>query len=237
MIQQIIQNRDCIEGMMDIPSSSVDLVIADSPYGLGKDYGNTSDFLQLNEWMRFTDQWLNQAQRILKPRGSIYCFMGVEFIADLFIALRLRFKFNSWITWHFTQGEGRTRGFSHRHEDILFFTKTTQFKFNLEKIRVPNVAERHNTNLAGANPGDVWQFPHIHYHLAEKEEHPTQKPLSVIRRIIHASSLPGDTICDPFSGSGTVAKCCQEESRNCIAFEINPAYCQMAKDRLAKNQT
>lgn len=210
---------------------SVDLIISDSPYGLEKDYKNKSDHLKGDDWSDFTIQWLNQAKRILKPRGSIYTFMGVEYIACLFLIMSKRFKFNSWITWHYTQGQGRTRGFSNRHEDILFFTKTNQFKFNLEKIRVPNVAERHNTNLAGANPGDVWSIPHVHCNKEEWLDHPSQKPEAVIRRIIHASSLPGDLVVDPFSGSGTTYAVCKQEDRNFIGFELNKRFVEMGMAR------
>lgn len=231
MTQEII-NMDCVEGMGRMKNNSVDLVIADPPYGLGKEYGNDSDLVNEKEFIKFTREWTDQAWRILKPTGSIYAFMGVRYIANLYKILEEDFIFNSWIVWFFTQGVGKTRGFSPRHEDILFFTKTEQFKFNLDRIRVKQVAIRHNTNLAGANPGDVWSIPHVHINKSEYTEHPTQKPCEVIKRIVQASSLPGDYVVDPFSGSGTVAKVCKDEMRNCTAFEMNPEYIKIGNDRL-----
>ena len=88
--------------------------------------------------------------------------------------------------------------------------------------------------MAGANPGDVWQFSHVHYSNPERESHPTQKPEALIERMILASSHPKDTILDPFAGSGTTLRVAQNLQRNSIGFEINPAYVMMIKERLSR---
>ena len=218
----------------DIKSNSIDLIIADPPYNLGKDYGNNHDLKGFDEYLYFSKTWLMEAKRVLKPNGTIYVFMGVKFISYLYQILdrELGFLFNSWITWHYTQGMGKTLGFSPRHDDILMFNVSKSFTFNLDSVRVPQKFYRERNNMRGANPGDVWQFSHVHYCNANRQNHPTQKPEGLIERMVLASSNEGDNVLDPFAGSGTTLRVCQQLNRNCIGFEINPEYVQMTYDRL-----
>lgn len=127
---------DALEQLPHIPSKSVDLIIADPPYNLGKEYGNNYDRKEFNEYLKFSRLWLTEACRILKPTGTLYLFMGFRFISYLYDILdrELQMYFNSWICWHYTQGMGRTKGFSPRHDDILMFTKGKTFKFNIDNI-------------------------------------------------------------------------------------------------------
>ncbi len=227
---------DAIEVMSALPIASVDLVIADPPYNLGKDYGNNRDLKAWHEYEQFTDAWIRQAIRILKPTGSIYVFMGVRFISKLFTLLEEKhgLLFNSWITWHYTQGMGRKVGFSPRHEDILFFNKTRDFTFNLDAVRVPQKYYRQRNNMAGANPSDVWQFSHVHYCSAERVEHPTQKPEALMERVIRASSNPDDLVLDPFVGSGTTSRVAAFLGRRWIGIDINPDYIALARNRIGQ---
>jgi hypothetical protein len=144
-------------------------------------------------------------------------------------------NFNSWICWHYTQGMGRKRGFSPRHDDILMFTKSQKFKFNLDTVRVPQKYYRERNNMRGANPGDVWQFSHVHYCNENRQNHPTQKPEGLIERMVLASSDEGDIVLDPFFGSGTTLRVCQQLNRNCVGIELNPEYVEMTKKRLSKD--
>lgn len=227
---------DSIVELKKIESSTVDLIATDPPYNLGKDYGNNGDSLKKSEYLDFTREWLKEAHRVLKPDGSIYVCMGVRFISYLFTIMQeeLKFNFNSWITWHYTQGLGKTKGFSPRHDDILFFTKSKKFKFNLDSVRVPQKYYRSRNNMRGANPGDVWKFSHVHYSNPNRQNHPTQKPEGLFERIILASSDEGDLVLDPFSGSGTTQRVCQQLNRKCTGIEINPEYVQMTTERLAE---
>jgi site-specific DNA-methyltransferase (adenine-specific) len=223
---------DCVQLLPTIPDNSIDLIIADPPYNLGKDYGNNQDNQDWQAYATFTQRWLNEAHRILKPNGSIYVFMGVRFIAQLFGLLEQKFIFNSWITWHYTQGMGRKVGFSPRHEDILFFTKSSHYTFNLDAIRIPQKYFRKRNNMEGANPGDMWQFSHVHYSNPERQAHPTQKPEALLERIIRASSNEQDVILDPFVGSGTTCRVAQVLNRQRIGIDINPDYIAMTHHRL-----
>lgn len=225
---------DAIEKMAKLPAASIDLIIADPPYNLGKDYGNNRDWKKWAEYTSFTNGWITEAVRLLKPTGTIYIFMGVKYISRLFLLLEDDFQlhFNGWITWHYTQGMGRKNGFSPRHEDILYFTKSANFFFDLDGVRVPQKYYRQRNNMAGANPGDVWQVSHVHYCSAERKAHPTQKPEALMERMMRASSKPGDLVLDPFVGSGTTCRVAQILERNWIGIDINPNYLAVAQQRL-----
>jgi len=232
---EIIQG-DCLDIMQSIESETVDLIATDPPYNLSKDYGNDSDKRTRCEYIDFSRQWLTEAKRILKSTGTLYLFMGVRYISYIYEILEqeLNLLFNSWISWCYTQGIGKTKGFSPRHDDILMFTKTKDFKFNLDSVRVPQKYYRSANNMRGANPGNVWEFSHIHYCQANRQNHPTQKPEALFERMILASTDKSDLVLDPFCGSGTVLRVCQQTERNGIGIEINEEYVQMIEARLKK---
>lgn len=233
MKSNYFQAGDAVGLMNKLPDESIDLIATDPPYNLKKDYGNSIDHKEWNEYERFTQAWIKQAVRILKPTGSIYVFMGVRFIARLFTAMEEKhLLFNGWITWHYTQGMGRKKGFSPRHEDILYFTKTDDYIFNLDEVRIPQKYFRKRNNMEGANPGDVWQFSHVHYSNPERQPHPTQKPSALMERIIKASSNPGDVVLDPFVGSGTTCAVANALGRQWIGFDLNPDYIEMSQKRI-----
>lgn len=225
---------DAIDGLKSLADESIDLIVTDPPYNLSKDYGKTNDNLSFDNYLKFSFEWLSEAKRVLKPNGTIYVFMGMQFISYIYEILDkdLKLNFNSWITWFYTQGIGKTKGFSPRHDDILMFTKTKNFTFNLDCIRVPQKYYRSINNMRGANPGNVWEFSHVHFCSGNRQKHPTQKPEGLIERMILASSNEGDVVLDPFVGSGTSARVCQQLNRNFIGFDNNEDYIQMSIERL-----
>lgn len=230
-----IELGDATELMKGLKTGSVDVIVADPPYNLGKDYGNNHDLKGFEEYLEFSKSWLSEAKRVLKPTGTIYVFMGVRFISYLYDIMdrELQMFFNSWICWHYTQGMGKTKGFSPRHDDILMFTKSEKFKYILDNVRIPQKYYRERNNMRGANPGDVWEFSHVHYCNGNRQNHPTQKPEGLVERMVLASSEVGDTVLDPFSGSGTTLRVCQQLDRNGIGFELNPEYVEMTERRLS----
>ena len=230
-----IRLGNALELFKSIGADTVDVIIADPPYNLNKDYGNGSDSKSFDDYIDFTKQWTAEAKRVLKPTGTIYVFMGFRFISYLYQILEqeCNLSFNNWICWFYTQGIGKKKGFSPRHDDILMFTKTDKFTFNLDEVRIPQKFYRSINNMRGANPGDVWEFSHIHYCQENRQDHPTQKPEGLIERMILASSNEGDWVLDPFSGRGTTLRVCQKLKRNCTGFELNPEYVEMTKKRLS----
>jgi len=222
--------------MKKLGAESIDLIVTDPPYNLSKDYGNNGDNLKHSDYIDFSRKWLNEAMRVLKPTGTIYVFMGVRYISYIYVIMEqeLGLHFNSWITWAYTQGIGKTKGFSPRHDDILMFTKTDKFKYNLDSIRIPQKYYRSVNNMRGANPGNVWEFSHVHYCQASRQNHPTQKPEALFERMVLASSDEGDLVLDTFCGSGTSLRVCQQLNRRGIGIEINEEYVAMTKNRLAQ---
>ena len=228
---------DAIEELKKFPDKSVKLIVTDPPYNLSKNYGISQDNLNFEDYLNFSRKWIAEAVRVLTDDGSIYVFMGMRYISYIFMILEQEFKlnFNSWITWFYTQGIGKTRGFSPRHDDILFFTKDKKnFTFNLDSVRVPQKFYRSVNNMRGANPGNVWEFSHTHYCNKNRKNHPTQKPEALFERIILVSSNENDLILDPFAGSGTSLRVCQQINRKCIGIEINPDYIEMIQKRLSE---
>ncbi len=232
----IIQGN-ALELFKTIKDDSIDLIVADPPYNLNKDYGNKSDSMNFEDYIQFSKDWIKESKRVLKPTGTIYIFMGFRFISYLYQILEKenQLNFNNWICWFYTQGIGKKKGFSPRHDDILMFTKTDKFVFNLDEIKIPQKFYRSVNNMRGANPGDVWEFSHVHYCQDNRQNHPTQKPEGLIERMVLASSNDNSTVLDPFSGSGTTLRVCQQLNRNCIGFELNPDYVKMTKERLSKS--
>lgn len=138
-------------------------------------------------------------------------------------------------TWEFCQmldAKFLSSSKSPRHDDILMFSKTDKYKFNLDAIRVPQKYYRKVNNMRGANPGDVWEVSHIHYCQKGRQPHPTQKPEALIERMVLASSNEGDLVVDPFSGSGTTMRVCQQLERNGLGIELNEEYIEQTKERL-----
>lgn len=231
---------DAIEEMKKLPDGTIRLIVTDPPYNLNKNYGNNQDKLEFDAYIDFSRQWLTEAKRVLTDDGTIYVFMGMRYISYIFNILEqeLNMTFNSWITWFYTQGIGKTKGFSPRHDDILMFTKSSKnFVFHLDNIRVPQKFYRSVNNMRGANPGNVWEFSHMHYCNKNRKKHPTQKPEGLYERMILASSDPGDVVLDPFVGSGTALRVCQQTDRSGIGFDMNPEYVAMTKKRLAEKFT
>lgn len=228
---------DAVEELTKLPDKSARLITTDPPYNLNKDYGNNRDKMEYEEYLEFTRRWLTEASRILTNDGTIYVFMGTRYISSVYQILEreLGMTFNSWITWYYTQGIGKTRGFSPRHDDILMFTKSAKdFVFNLDDVRIPQKYYRSANNMRGANPGNVWEFSHVHYCNKNRQKHPTQKPEGLFERMILASSNLGDTVVDPFVGSGTSLRVCQQLGRSGIGIDINPEFVEATKTRLAE---
>lgn len=228
-----IYNEDCIKLMSNLPDNSIDLIVADPPYNVGKDYGNNSDKQSKIDYLEFTKKWLKEAVRILKDDGTIYTFGGKEFIAHIYLILEdLGMNFNSWIVWHYTQGQGRIKGFSSRHDDILMFNKSAKYTFNLDDIRIPQKYYRTRNNMRGANPGNVWKLSHVHYSEASRSNHPTQKPHALYERMILSSSNENEIVLDPFAGSGSSLVVAKYTNRKYIGIEIEKEYCSMIETEL-----
>lgn len=226
---------DAINELKKIEENSIDLIIADPPYNLSKNYKATNDNMEFDEFINFSRSWLSESKRVLKPGGTIYVFMGMRLISytHMIMEKELGLEFQNWITWHYTQGLGKKKNFSSRHDDILMFTKPgAKPTFNLDDIWVPQKYYRSINNMRGANPGNVWQFSHVHYSQSSRQPHPTQKPEGVMERMILSSSNENEVVLDPFSGSGTTVFVAKHTNRKAIGIDIEPSFIQETRERL-----
>ena len=234
----------CLEIGGNVKQGSVTLVVADPPYATGtrkhnrKDYGNDSDTAGRPEFMDFTWEWVQSVVRVMSRNASIFVMISGNRAADVAnIMTEQGLKHCNHIVWHYTQGQGTRNKFSIRHDTILWFTKSNNFTFNLDDVRVPQKFYRKVNNMRGTNPGDVWAFPRVASHVKSRQSHPTQKPEGLIERMVLAASNEGETVLDPFSGSGTTARVCQQLRRNFVGFELNEAYVDMTIERLDQKFT
>lgn len=240
-------NEDALLGMQKLPNNSIDLIIADPPYNLGKDYGNNSDKQQTAEFLLWTEQWLEIAISKLKDNGSLYIFTTWRYSPEIFVYLKSKLIMLNEIIWDrkVPSMGGSTRRYSSVHDTVGFFAKSKHYYFDLDAIRIPYDAETKKARSRsifvgkkwlelGYNPKDLWSVSRLHRIHSEREDHPTQKPLEIIERMVKASCPENGIVLDPFAGSGTTAMACALNNRRYITYELNPEYYQMILTRLNK---
>lgn len=242
-----IFNEDVLNGISKIPNNFVDLVVADPPYCLGKDYGNNSDKLKPKDYLEWSKKWIDAVVPKIKNRGSFYIFLTWQHSPEIFSYMKKNLIMINEIIWDrkVPSMGGSTIKFSSVHDNIGFFVKSRDYYFDIDAIRIPydEATKKVRTRPrfvgkkwleVGYNPKDIWSVSRIHAEAPEREDHPTQKPLEIIERIINASSPEEGVVLDPFMGSGTTAIACIKLNRNYIGFEINPQYCKMVEKRIKK---
>ncbi len=242
-----IYNEDFLSGVGRLENGSVDLVIADPPYCLGKDYGNSSDMMDPGEFLEWTQAWVKAVTPKLKETGSLYVFTTWRFSPEIFSFLKTRMTMINEIIWDrkVPSMGGTTRRFSSVHDTIGFFAKTKRYYFDIDAVRIPYDAETKKARTrsifvgkkwleVGYNPKDVWSVSRLHRLHREREDHPTQKPLEIVERMVKSSCPEFGVVLDPFAGSGTSVEACYKNNRQCIAFEISPYYCQLIRQRIAR---
>jgi site-specific DNA-methyltransferase (adenine-specific) len=245
MLQNQIFNEDCLLGMSKIPDNSVDLICTDPPYSLGKDYGNNSDKQSPEEYLKWTYKWLDLAISKLKPNGSLYIFLSWQFSPEIFVYLKSKMTMVNEIIWdrRVPSMGGSTRKYSSVHDNLGFFVNSKDYYFDLDSIRIPYDEETKKARSRklfegakwlemGYNPKDIWSISRIHAQNPERQNHPTQKPLEIIERIIKASCPENGLVFDPFMGSGTTAVACLNTNRQFTGFEINKEYNQICLNRI-----
>ena len=255
---RVVLNEDCIGGMKKINDESVDIIICDPPYNIGKDFGNSGDSkMPMEEYLTWCDEWIGECVRIIKPRGTIYIYGFSEILS--FIRVRIKIKVR-WIVWHYTNKVTPSLNFWQRtHESILCCYKEKPV-FNRDDVREPytdaflkNAAGKvrkstkgrfssgnketvYTAHKNGALPRDVIKIPALAGGAGKKERvnHPTQKPLELCRKLIMASrNKEGDTLLVvPFAGSGSECVAAKQENIHFIGFEINEDYVRLCNERL-----
>lgn len=242
-----IYNEDCIEGIKKIDDNSVDLIVTDPPYCLGKDYGNDSDMKSPEEYLKWTYRWIDSVLPKLKDSGTMYIFLSWQYSPEIFSYIKTKMKMINEVIWdrRVPSMGGSTRSFTSVHDNIGVFVKKKDYYFNLDDVRIPYDEEtkkaRTRSIFVGAkwleigyNPKDIWSYSRLHKQDPERENHPTQKPLFIIDRIIKASSPKNGIVLDPFMGSGTTAISCIRNGRKYTGFEVNKDYYNVIQRRILK---
>jgi site-specific DNA-methyltransferase (adenine-specific) len=247
MPRQQLYNEDMLAGISRIADASVDLVIADPPYGLGKDYGNDSDKLDAVAYLEWSKVWLDAVLPKLKPNASLYIFLTWQYSPEIFSYLKTRMRMVNEIVWDrkVPSMGGSTRKYSSVHDNIGFFANAADYYFDLDAVRIPYDEETKKARTrsifvgkkwleVGYNPKDVWRVTRLHRQHPEREDHPTQKPLEVVSRMVLASCPPDGLVLDPFLGSGTTAIAALANGRRIAGFELNADYFALMQQRIAR---
>lgn len=232
-----IYNMDCIEYMKTLPDKCVDLIIADVPYNIGKDYGNNSDKVNHNDYLKNIHLWIKEFNRILKNNGTMFIYTGKQYYPYYYLEIEKSFTIQNQIIWNYdSSGVQAKTKYGSLYEPIIFATKhKKKYTFNADFAMVEaktgskrklidyrkNPPQPYNTKKVD---GDVWNFTRVRYKMPEYTTHPTQKPLSICDRIIKVHSNENDLVYIPFAGSGSEIVSCIKNNRNYIATELNKSY-------------
>ena len=236
-----------------LPAGRFDLLFADPPYNLTKDFGaekftqRSSDAYE--DWL---DSWILKCVPLLKPTASVYICGDWRSSAAIQHVGSKYFKLQNRITWEREKGRGARQNWKNTAEDIWYFTVSDDFTFNLNAVKMRRKvlapykensspkdwkAEKEG-NFRDTHPSNIWTDISVPFwSMPENTDHPTQKPEKLLAKIILASTNTGDLILDPFAGSGTTAVAAKKLGRDFIAFESDEQYCLLAQKRLEMAET
>ncbi len=232
-----------------IPDDSVQLVVTSPPYNIGKEYEKK---ISIEKYIEQQEEIITQCVRVLKPQGSI-CWQvgnhvknGEIFPLDIMlypIFTKLGLKLRNRIVWHFEHGLHCSKRFSGRYETIMWYSKSDNYTFNLDPVRVPQKypnkkhfkgpkAGQLSCNPLGKNPGDLWVIPNVKNNHVEKTIHPCQFPVELIERLVLSMTNEGDIVLDPFVGVGSSIIASVLNNRIGIGAEIMDEYVEIARKRI-----
>ncbi|MDD4556069.1 MAG: DNA methyltransferase [Alphaproteobacteria bacterium] len=241
--------QDCFKALKFIPDASIDLIIVDPPYNLTKTFGlsifRESDIKDYKKWL---EKWLKETKRILKDNGTIYiCSDWKTSIAIPEIAGKY-FLLQNRISWEREKGRGALKNWKNCLEDIWFYTKSKEYTFNLDAVKVQkNViapyrdkegqakdwVELEGQKVRYTSPSNIWTDISVPFwSMPENTNHPTQKPEKLIAKLILASSNAGEIVFDPFLGSGTTAVTAKKLGRKFLGIEREKEYVALSLKRL-----
>lgn len=235
--------------LKSVAAGSVQLIITSPPYNIGKSYERRT---ALETYLEEQEKVIRECVRVLDPRGSI-CWQvgnhvqnGEIFPLDIMlypVFAKLGLKLRNRIVWHFEHGLHCTKRLSGRHEAVLWFTKTDDYTFNLDTIRVPSKYpnKKHfkgpnrgkiSGNPLGKNPGDVWIFPNVKSNHVEKTVHPCQFPVELVERLVLSLTEPGDLVLDPYMGVGSTIIGAAKHGRMGLGCDTVREFVEIARDRM-----
>ena len=257
----ILFHGDVSDFLRQIPDESVQLIITSPPYNLGKAYETK---VSIDDYLQTQAQVIAQLYRALRPDGSLcwqvgnFVHHGEVFPLDIYyypLFKRCDFRLRNRIVWHFGHGLHALKRFSGRYETLLWFTKSDDYRFNLDPVRVPSKypGKRHykgpnigkpSGNPNGKNPSDVWEIlardwetalweiPNVKANHPEKTTHPCQFPVELVERCVLALTNEDDWVFDPYAGVGASLLAAIMRNRRAMGSEKEEEYVTIAKQRL-----
>jgi len=256
-----IKNSDCLTVLKKIEDGKFDLILTSPPYNVGKSYETKTS---IEKYLETQEEIISELVRTLSDKGNLcwqvgnYVDKGEIFPLDIFyyqIFKKHGLKLRNRIVWHFGHGLHASNRFSGRYETLLWFSKTDEYIFNLDNVRVPSKypGKRHfkgpkkgqlSGNPLGKNPSDIWEIieqdwdkamwdiPNVKSNHPEKTEHPCQFPIELVERCVLALSNEGSWVLDPFAGVGSTVIGAIKNNRNGMGIEKEKEYCKIANKRI-----
>ncbi|NQZ68672.1 MAG: site-specific DNA-methyltransferase, partial [Lentisphaeria bacterium] len=242
-------HQDAFETIKYIPDASVDLIITDPPYNMAKTF-NKSKFKKRSDgdyedWLNI---WIPELARILKDDGSIYICSEWQSSYAIHKVMNEHFIVRNRITWEREKGRGAKTNWKNNSEDIWFATKSDDYVFNVDAVKLKRrvIAPYRNDKGEAKDwdetedgkfrltfPSNLWTDISVPFwSMPENTEHPTQKPEKLVAKLILASSNEGQLVFDPFLGSGTTAVVAKKLKRNITAIELDERFACISLKRL-----
>lgn len=260
-IEYSVENGDSLSVLKTYEKGKFDLIITSPPYNIGKSYETKTS---IEDYLTTQEEIIKELIRVMSNKGSIcwqvgnYVNKGEVFPLDIYyyqIFKKLGLKLRNRIIWHFGHGLHAQHRFSGRYETILWFTKSNNYIFNLDDVRVPSKypGKRHfkgpkkgqlSGNPKGKNPSDIWEIvvkdwenelwniPNVKSNHPEKTDHPCQYPIELVERCILALTNKNSWVLDPFSGVGSTIIAAIKNERNVIGIDKETEYCKIAENRI-----
>ena len=241
-----IIHGDALEVLQQIPDESIDLIFVDPPYNIGKNFAGRKDKWKTDkDYLDWCYQWIDLCIQKVKPNGSLYLMTSTQFMPYFDLYVRDKVTILSRIVWSYdSSGVQAKNYFGSMYEPILYCVKNkNNYTFNSDDILVEaktgakrklidyrkDPPQPYKTEKV---PGNVWDFARVRYRMEEYENHPTQKPISLLERIIKASSNEEDVVLDRFCGTFTTCFVAQQLKRRFIGIEIQEEYFKIGLRRL-----
>ncbi len=240
---------DCRNLLAGMPKGSVQLVLTSPPYNIGKEYESSQT---LDQYLDTQSQVIEQCVRVM-AEGASLCWQTGNYVHNgeivpldilLFPVFReLGLKMRNRIVWHFEHGLHCTKRLSGRYETISWYTKSNDYLFDVDPIRIPQKypGKRHfkgpklgqlSGNPLGKNPGDVWIFPNVKHNHIEKTDHPCQFPVELVERLVLSMTLEDDLVFDPYMGVASTAIGAIRHGRRAIGAEVDREYHAIGCERI-----
>lgn len=239
---------DRLELLSQIPEESARLIVTSPPYNMGKSYEKKTS---LDQYLEEQEKTIKKCVEILSPNGSICWQVGNHVNSEIYpldtilypIFKKFGLHLRNRVIWHFGHGLHCAKRFSGRYETIVWFTKSDDYVFNLDPVRVPQKYPgkksykgsnkgKYSGNPLGKNPSDVWEIPNVKSNHVEKTSHPCQFPVELVERLVLALTNEKDLVVDPYLGTGTTVCAAILHNRRGAGADIMKEYINVAKERI-----